>query len=133
MKIVGVMSGIAMSVIGCGSGAAKGAPSAVGGIAHIHGTFVLYAGPVPVCTSPPAGGCHGYSAPIAAALITVTNSVGTGAWRTFTNADGVFDVEVTAGTYEVTAPQQSEPGTYRATVAVRAGQTGNVTLQISEP
>jgi hypothetical protein len=128
--LVGCMAVLASA---CASAATSDTPSAAGGVAHIHGTFVLHAGPAPLCASPPAGGCPDYSSPIAAAVITVTNAAGTTVLRTSTNAVGVFDAAVPPGTYHVEAPPQSEPGMYQTTVTVRAGQTVDVTLEVSEP
>jgi hypothetical protein len=57
------------------------------------------------------------------ATITVTRPDGTVAATATTNASGVFDVDVSPGTYTVSAPQQEEPGHYSATVTVNNGAT----------
>ncbi|MFZ0180553.1 MAG: carboxypeptidase-like regulatory domain-containing protein [Candidatus Dormiibacterota bacterium] len=67
------------------------------------------------------------------ATITLRRPNGTVADTATTNASGVFEFDVSPGTYTVSAPQQEEPGRYRVTVMVNNGATVNVNLQISEP
>jgi len=126
---------IAIAVTGCTSSPSSTAtPPSTGLTAqgHIHGTFTLTAGPVPTCTGQfpcPSG----YLQAEKNATITVTRPDGTGAATSTTNASGVFDFDVSPGTYIVSAPQQEEPGHYSATVTVNNGATVNVSLQITEP
>jgi Carboxypeptidase regulatory-like domain/Bacterial Ig domain len=67
------------------------------------------------------------------ATITVTRPDGTVAATATTDASGVFDFDVSPGTYTVSALQQEEPGRYSATVTIKKAATVNVSLQITEP
>ena len=94
--------------------------------------FTLTAGPVPTCTgqSPYPSS---YVQAEKDATITATRSDGTLAATATTSASGVFDFDLSPGTYTVSAPQQDEPGHYSATVMVSNGATVNVSLQVTEP
>jgi hypothetical protein len=126
---------LATAVTGCTSSPASTAaqPSTrLTAQGHIHGSFTLTAGPVPTCTG--QSPCpSGYLQVEKNATITVTRPDGTVAATATTNGSGLFDVDVSPGTYTVSAPQQEEPGQYRATVTVNNGATVNVSLQITEP
>ena len=126
---------LAIAVTGCTSSPASTAaqPSTrLTSQGHIHGSFTLTAGPVPTC--PGQSPCHsGYLQVEKNATITVTRPDGTVAATATTNGSGVFDFDVSPGTYTVSAPQQEEPGRYSATVTVNNGATVNVSLQITEP
>ena len=126
---------IAIAVTGCSSSPSATATSPSTGLTaqgHIHGTFTLTAGPVPTCMG--QSPCpSGYFQVEKNATITVTRPDGTVAATATTDASGVFDFDVSPGTYTVSAPQQEEPGRYSATVTVNNGATVNVSLQITEP
>lgn len=126
---------MAIAVTGCTtSPSSLATPPSTGPAArgHIHGTFTLTAGPVPTCTG--QSPCpSGYLQAEKNATITVRRPDGTVAATATTNASGVFDLDVSPGTYTVSAPQQEEPGLYSATVTVNTGATVNVNLQVTEP
>ena len=126
---------VAVVVCGCTSSPSSTAtlPSTgLTGQGHIHGTFTLTAGPVPPCIG--QSPCpSGYFQAEKNATITATRPDGTLAATATTSASGVFDFEVSPGTYTVSAPQQDEPGHYTATVTVSNGATVNVSLQVTEP
>jgi hypothetical protein len=126
---------IAIAVAGCTSSPSSTATPPSTGLTtqgHIHGTFTLTAGPVPTCTG--QSPCpSGYLQVEKNATITVTRPDGTVAATATTNASGVFDFDVSPGTYTVSAPLQEEPGHYSATVTVNNGATVNVSLQVTEP
>ncbi len=126
---------VAVVVCGCTSPPSPTAtPPSTGPVAqgHIHGTFTLTAGPVPTCMG--QSPCpSGYFQAEKNATITATRPDGTLAATATTSASGVFDFEVSPGTYTVSAPQQDEPGHYTATVTVSNGATVNVSLQVTEP
>jgi hypothetical protein len=126
---------VAVVVCGCTSSPSSTAtpPStALTGLGHIHGAFTLTAGPVPACIG--QSPCpSAYFQVEKNATITATRPDGTVAATATTNASGVFDFDVSPGTYTVSAPQQEEPGHYSATVTVSNGATVNVSLQVTEP
>ena len=126
---------IALAAAGCtNSPSSATTPPSTGPTAqgHIHGTFTLTAGPVPTCIG--QSPCpSGYLQAEKNATITVTRFDGTAAATATTNDIGVFDFDVPPGTYTVSAPQQEEPGLYRAIVTVKNGATVNVSLQVTEP
>ncbi len=126
---------IAIAVTGCASSVSSTAsPPSTGPTAegHIHGTFTLTAGPVPTCMG--RSPCpSGYFQVEKNAAITATRPDGTVAGTATTNASGVFEFDLSPGTYTVSAPQQEEPGRYSATVTVNNGATVTVSLQITEP
>jgi Carboxypeptidase regulatory-like domain len=126
---------IAVAVTGCTSSLSSTAsPPSTGLTAqgHIHGTFTLTAGPVPTCMG--QSPCpSGYFQVEKNATITLKRPNGTVAATATTNASGVFEFDVSPGTYTVSAPQQEEPGRYSAAVMVNNGATVNVSLQITEP
>ncbi len=125
----------AVAVCGCtGSPSSTATLPSTGltGQGHIHGTFTLTAGPVPTCIG--QSPClSSYFQAEKDAAITATRPDGTVAATATTNASGVFDFDVSPGTYTVSAPQQEEPGHYSATVTVSNGATVNVSLQVTEP
>jgi len=132
MKALAGAAFILVIAAGCGKGVATESTSTV--LGHIHGTFILQAGPVPTCGTPgtpPA--CEAFTQPIADARITVLNSTGQRVVVTTTNAQGVFDASLGPGTYRVEAPSGQEPGTYQQTVVLTAGGTVDVALHVSEP
>ncbi len=126
---------IAIAAAGCTSSPSSTTTRPSTGITaqgHIHGTFTLGAGPVPTCAG--QSPCpSGYSQVEKNATITVTRPDGTVAATAATNASGVFDFDVSPGTYTVSAPPQEEPGHYSATVTLNNGATVNVSLQVTEP
>ena len=126
---------IAIAVAGCtNSLSSTASPPSTGLTAqgHIHGTFTLTAGPVPTCMG--QSPCpSSYFQMEENATITLTRPNGTVVATATTNASGVFEFDVSPGTYTVSAPQQEEPGRYSATVMVNNGATVNVSLQITEP
>jgi Carboxypeptidase regulatory-like domain/Bacterial Ig domain len=126
---------MAMAVTGCTTSPfSTASPPSTGPMAqgHIHGTFTLTAGPVPTCTG--QSPCpSGYLQAEKDARITVRRPDGTVAATATTNASGVFALDVSPGTYTLSAPQQEEPGRYSATVTVNSGATVIVNLQITEP
>jgi hypothetical protein len=126
---------VAVVVSGCTSSPSSTAtvPSTgLMGQGHIHGTFTLTAGPVPPCRG--QSPCpSGYLQAEKNATITATRPDGAVAATASTNASGVFDFDVSPGTYTVSAPQQEEPGHYSATVTVSNGATVNVSLRVTEP
>ena len=82
---------------------------------------------------PSAPSFSGYFQAEKNATITATRPDGTVAATATTNASGVFDFDVSPGTYTVSAPQQEEQGHYSATVTVSNGSTVTVSLQVAEP
>jgi hypothetical protein len=126
----------ALTVVVCGCSSpppsASLPPTGLTGQGHIQGMFTLTAGPVPTCIG--QSPCpSSYFQAEKDATITATRPDGTVAATATTSASGVFDFDVSPGTYTVSAPQQEEPGHYSATVTVSNGSTVNVSLQVTEP
>jgi hypothetical protein len=129
------LAAVTVVVCGCSSPPSSTATLPAAGLTaqgHIHGTFTFTAGPVPTCIGQPP--CpSSYSQGEKGATITATRPDGTVAATATTSASGVFDFDLSPGTYTVSAPQQEEPGHYSATVTVSNGATVNVSLQVTEP
>ena len=124
---------LAVSVVASACGTSEsGSTGATTSQGHIHGTFMLTAGPVPSC-SPETACPSAYRQPEQGKAITVTKPDGTIVASTVTSSAGVFDVDVPAGRYTVATPPQNQPGIYRAEVSVQPGATVDVSLEITEP
>ena len=122
--------GMSTALLAACGGAQPGASTAPPG--HIRGSFTLTAGPVPSCAG--ASPCPSpYVQPVAHATITVAHPDGAVVATTTTDAAGAFNVDVPPGSYVVSTPPPAEPGRFIEDVTVTAGQTADVTLQITEP